>query len=70
VRHCLCPLYQPNPEAGESDLVLFLGPDQNGVPLEVVAVEQANGDLLVIHIMQMRPKYTETYVREMRWREQ
>jgi hypothetical protein len=70
VQHCLYPLYWPNPESDELDLLLFLGPDQHGVPLEVVAVELAGGDLLVIHAMQMRAKYADGYVREMRWREQ
>lgn len=69
MRHCLHPLYRPDPEADEQDLMLFLGPDQYGVPLEVVAVELADGDLLVIHPMQMRAKYADAYGREMQWRE-
>jgi hypothetical protein len=65
-----CPLYPPEPTPDDHDLVLFLGPDQSGVPLEVVAVELADGDLLVIHAMRMRPRYADDYVRVMRCHEQ
>jgi hypothetical protein len=30
---------------------LYVGPDERGVELEVIAVELASGDLLVIHVM-------------------
>jgi hypothetical protein len=70
VQHCPYPLYRPDPGSDEPDLLLYLGPDQHGVPLEVVAVELADGDVLVIHAMQMRAKYADDYAREMRWREQ
>ena len=40
VEHCVRPLY---PASEDDDMVLFLGPDANGVPLEVVAVERADG---------------------------
>jgi hypothetical protein len=68
VQHCLYPLYRADPEADEEDLLLILGPDQHGVPLEIVAVELADGDLMVIHAMPMRSKYTGEYAREIRWR--
>lgn len=35
---------------------MFLGPDPNGVMLEIVAVEIEHG-LLIIHAMKMRPRY-------------
>jgi hypothetical protein len=63
VEHCACPLYGPDPEA--LDLVVFLGPDPNGIPLEVVGVELADGDLLVIHAMRLRRKYMADYARVM-----
>jgi hypothetical protein len=50
-------LYVVDPSADEDQLVLVLGPDDRGVPLEVVAVELRDGDLLVIHAMRMRAKY-------------
>lgn len=40
----------------EDDRIVFLGPDPNGVMLEVVAVEIEHG-LLIIHAMKMRPQY-------------
>ena len=35
---------------------MFLGPDPNGVMLEVMAIETDEG-LLIIHAMKMRQKY-------------
>ena len=68
VEHCACPLYPPDPDPGDEDLVVFLGPDARGVPLEAVAVEQANGDLLVIHAMRLRETYAAAYAKVMRCR--
>jgi hypothetical protein len=66
VENCACPLYPPpDPDSGDEDLVVFLGPDDRGVPLEVVAVELANGDCLVIHAMRLRRKYVADYARVM-----
>jgi hypothetical protein len=42
------------PTAGSA--LLFLGPDQNGVELEVMAVRTTQG-LVVIHAMKLRDKY-------------
>jgi hypothetical protein len=53
----------------EADLVIFLGPDQQGVPLEVAAIDLENGDLLVIHAMKLRPRYAPDYARVLQWRE-
>lgn len=63
VEHCACPLYPPNPD--DEDLVVFLGPDAGGVPLEVIGVELAGGDLLVIHVMKLRRKYRDDYAKVM-----
>lgn len=38
------------------DRLLFLGPDPNGVMLEVIAIEIDDG-LLIIHAMRMRVQY-------------
>jgi hypothetical protein len=40
----------------EDDRIVFLGPDPNGVMLEVMAIEIEQG-LLIIHAMKMRRKY-------------
>lgn len=40
-------------------------PDNRGVPLEVLAIELSDGDLLVIHAMRMRSKCLDDYERVM-----
>jgi hypothetical protein len=49
---------EPAPEDSplDDDRIVFLGPDQNDVLLEVVAIETDQG-LLIIHAMKMRGKY-------------
>lgn len=64
VERCPCPLYSSDPE--NQDQLLFLWPDNHGVPLEVLAIELADGDLLVIHAMKMRSKYQDDYARVMK----
>jgi len=63
VEHCTCPLYPRDP--GDEDLVVFLGPDDHGIALEVIGVELAEGNLLVIHAMKVRRRYLEDYARVM-----
>jgi hypothetical protein len=46
--------------------VLYLGPDQHGVPLEVVAVEDEGDGLTVFHAMRMRPSYLKALKEVMR----
>jgi hypothetical protein len=65
VEHCPDPIY-PTPAApGESDRILFLGPDQHGVPLEVLAIELPDGDMLVFHVMKLRRRYRDDFRRVM-----
>ncbi len=59
IENCACPLYSEDPD--EEALVIFLGPDQRDVPLEVIGIELEGGDLLVIHAMKMRGKYKKAY---------
>jgi len=66
IRNCAWPLYSPEPD--EEDLVIFLGPDEHGVPLEVVAVELEDEGLLVIHAMKLRRKYALVYKKVMEGR--
>lgn len=63
VLHCTCPLY--GCESSDVDLVAYLGPDANGVPLEVFGVELDNDVVLVIHAMNLRARYREDYARVM-----
>lgn len=41
--------------------LVYLGDDAAGVPLEVIAVEAPEGQLLVIHAMRLRNKYKQEY---------
>lgn len=50
----------PDPN-GRDDRLLFLGDDQTGRALEVMAVELADGRLYVIHMMDLRDKYRTAY---------
>jgi hypothetical protein len=40
-----------------SDRILFVGWDEHGIPLEVIALEEDDGALLVVHAMKLRPAY-------------
>jgi len=48
--------------------LLFLGPDQNGVPLEVAGVEGDDGVVTVFHAMRMRRGYLAQFEETMGWR--
>lgn len=47
--------------------LVYLGDDQDGIPLEVVAVDLDDGTLLVIHAMRLREKYQAQYEEAKRW---
>ena len=66
MRHVVstCPLPLEHPEA--TGQVIFLGPDQHGVPLEVVAFEDDDGSLTIIHAMRLRPSYRAVFEEVMR----
>jgi hypothetical protein len=65
IDHCRNPLYPPPDDRDDRDLVLLLGPDARGVPLEVVAIETQGDGLFVIHAMRLRSKYADDYMRVM-----
>ena len=69
IENCPDPIYPASSVPGESDRVLFLGPDQRGIPLEVVAIDLPRGELLVIHAMRLRRSYRDDYMRVMSWHE-
>jgi hypothetical protein len=52
----------------QDDRLLYLGDDQDGVALEVMAVELQDGGLSVIHAMPLRKKYETGYEEAKRWR--
>ena len=58
------------PQPGSSSpeqRTLFLGNDSNGNAIEVVALETAEGPILVIHAMKLRKKHREKYEEAMKW---
>lgn len=61
MEHCLAPLYASDEEPDLRDVVIFLGSDASGVPLEIVAIESEAGGLLVIHAMRLRRRYRDDY---------
>jgi hypothetical protein len=71
IEHCGLAFDQPAPvgQVGQ-DRVVYLGDDAHGVPLEVVAVANAAGDLRVIHAMKLREKYRREYEEAVPWRTQ
>jgi hypothetical protein len=50
----------------DPDLLLFVGDDPNGVPLEIVVRLVGADAVRVIHVMKMRPKYRPLYDRATR----
>jgi hypothetical protein len=55
------------PESASLRLV-FLGDDEEGIALEVMAVELEDGALLVIHAMPLRDRYRKQYEETKKWR--
>jgi hypothetical protein len=45
----------------------FFGDDQDGIPLEVIAVQTETTRLLVIHAMPLRRRYRPDYEEVMKW---
>lgn len=53
--------------AGASHRLVFLGDDERGRAIEVMAVKRNEGDLLVIHAMELRDHYRLDYEEARRW---
>jgi hypothetical protein len=70
IEHCEVAFDKPppsdRPRAVDTRLV-FLGDDPDGVAVEVIAVEPGNELLVVIHAMEMRPRYKTRYEEARRW---
>lgn len=61
----------PPPAAGPAnapDRLVYLGDDQAGEALEVLALELAGDVVLVIHAMPLREKYRQQYEEAKKWR--
>jgi len=66
INHCGVVLPQPSPHDDPDDndeRLIFLGDDWNGIALEVIAIEGADGELLVIHAQKLRAKNRGAYKR-------
>lgn len=57
IADCRAPLFVVNPMTGDDDLVLLLGHDSAGVPLEIVGRELPDGTVIIFHAMRRRPAY-------------
>jgi hypothetical protein len=68
IEHCGLVFRIPPPEGQVDERLLFLGDDEEGVPLEVMAVELEDDDLFVIHAMEIRDRYRSAYEEARRWR--
>ncbi len=66
VTTCRMPMSLEDPEQGEEDVLLFLAPDQHGVPIEVLGVELPNEGLVVFHAMKVARKNRLLYNEVMR----
>lgn len=54
--------FRPKPGSGRSGpRILFLGDDDQGNPVEVIAAEDGPIDLIVNHAMPMRERYRREY---------
>ncbi len=62
--------FRQHPSEGEvhDARLVYLGDDADGRQLEIMAVEVAEGDLLVIHAMPLRDKYRPQYEEAKKWR--
>jgi hypothetical protein len=68
IEHAGMRFHEPAPDAARGARVIYLGDDQHGVSLEVMAVKRAPGELLVIHSMPLRAKYLALYKEAATWR--
>jgi hypothetical protein len=69
VRHagvCRCESEYPDESYGDPRF-LFLGPDLEGMPLEVIAVAPEGGSLVIIHAMPLRERYHGWYGEMAKW---
>jgi hypothetical protein len=64
--------FEQNPPAGSPEnasmRLVFLGDDEEGAALEVMAVELEDDALLVIHAMPLRDRYRKQYEEAKKWR--
>jgi len=71
IEHCGQYLKIPAPPHSPASLNasrrLYLGDDENGTPLEVIAILVQLDELLVIHAMEMREQFRKRYLEVKKW---
>lgn len=71
IEHCGLRFEQEPPASSPVDAsvrLVFLGDDEDGLALEVMAVELDDDSLFVIHAMQLRDRYLKQYEEAKKWR--
>jgi hypothetical protein len=68
IEHCGLIFYVAPPANDQDPRLLFLGDDESGIALEVMAVELEGGELYAIHAMPLRDRYRAEYEEAKRWR--
>ena len=71
IGHCGLRFEQAPPArapGGRDVRLVYLGDEAGGQALEVMAIQLADEDLLVIHAMPLRDKYRPQYKEAKRWR--
>jgi hypothetical protein len=71
IEHCGLRFEQDPPADAPENASLrlvFLGDDEEGIALEVMAVELEDDALLVIHAMPLRDRYRKQYEEAKKWR--
>jgi hypothetical protein len=59
----------PPPEMHDPDpRLVFLGDDEGGIPLEVIAIQVGVSRLVVIHAMRLRNRHRSDYEEASKWR--
>ncbi len=67
IEHCGLVFRIPPPTGQLDERLVFLGDDEEGVALEVMAIELEGGGLYVIHAMNLRERYRPQYEEAKRW---
>jgi len=70
VEHCATPLFPPPDDGDDADLIWFIGPDRNGIELEILAIDEPGGGVKVIHAMSLRDWFRDDYARVVGWPKQ
>lgn len=70
IAHCGLAFEEQAP-ASDTDVLdarlVYLGDDPDGQAIEVIAVEGSKDELILIHAMALRKKYTDQYEEAKRW---